>query len=204
MIPFKKQVNHVAIRRKKIYDDLSDDKKNKIQLLLDCSWKEIKPIVIKRSNEYPEIGDIFEYKPNNEITLYGLVINNHIMNKGGTKENGGWIVSVIFKNGIDIYACIKKGIKKEQLLIYPHKSSSLHWKKGYCHKIDHVNNFKMKDSYGFDNPSYGRFETENGEVINKPKIFDGDGIRTERGFAFEILYQLIVNGVDFDLPLNNK
>lgn len=62
----------------------------------------------------------------------------------------------------------------------------------------------MKDSYGFDNPSYGRFETENGEAINKPKIFDGGGIRTERGFAFEILYQLIIDGVEFDLPLNNK
>ena len=135
MIPFDKQINHVAIRRKKIYDNLSDDKKNKIQLLLNCSWKEIKPIAFKHNCKYPEIGDIFEYKPNNEITLYGLVINNHIMYKGGTKENGGWIVSVIFKKDIDIYTCIKNGIKKEQLLIFPHKSSSLHWEKGYCHKI---------------------------------------------------------------------
>lgn len=203
MIPFNAQVNHVAIRRKKIYDGLSDDKKEKIKQLSNCSWKEIKPVIIKRDKNYPEIGDIFEYKPNKEITLYGLVINNHIFYKGGSEEDGGWIVSVIFKKDIDIYSCIKKGIRKEHLLIYPNKSSALHWKKGYCHKITHVQCFKMKDSYGFDNPSYGRFETENGNVLKKePVMFDGCGILTEFGFAYEILYQLIIEGVEFDLPIN--
>lgn len=86
MIPFNDQVNRVAIRGKKIYDSLSDNKNEKIRQLSDCSWKEIKPIVFKRSYEYPEIGDFFEYKPYNKITLYGLVINNHIMYKGGTKK----------------------------------------------------------------------------------------------------------------------
>ena len=48
--------------------------------------------VLKKKRVYPEIGDIFQIKPTENITYYGVVINNHVTNRNGEDL----IVVVIF------------------------------------------------------------------------------------------------------------
>ena len=79
MVDLKNMNNNIISRRwKERYAELSEDKKNKIVRLDNSKPSEYQLRVIKRKRTYPDIGDLFMIKPNEELTLYGAVVNNHI------------------------------------------------------------------------------------------------------------------------------
>ena len=110
-------------RWKARYEKLSDDKKKKIDDLINAQFAEYQLQVIKRKRTYPEIGDMFKINPKNEIFLYGVVINNHINNINGDDL----ILILIFKQGKNIERCIEEGIKGDDLLLDPQIVGKEYW-----------------------------------------------------------------------------
>jgi hypothetical protein len=104
--------------------------------------KEYQLQVIKRKRAYPEIGDIFQIRPRENIEYYGIVVNNHVNNNNGDDL----IVIFIFKSGIDIEQSVRNGVKKEELLIDPEIVSKIYWTRGYFYNVGHVE--VKEDRYG--------------------------------------------------------
>lgn len=79
--------NPLSRARKLRYSKLTDEKKKKIDELQDMLIPEYQLKIIKRKRRYPEIGDIFQINPKEDIFYYGVVVNNHINNINGEDYN---------------------------------------------------------------------------------------------------------------------
>ena len=79
-------------------------------------------------------GDIFKICPRENIECYGIVVNNHVNNKNGDD----FIVIFVFKSDVDIEQSVKKGIRKEDLLIDPEIVGKEYWTRGYFFNVGHI------------------------------------------------------------------
>ena len=102
-------------RWKTKYEQCSQAVRDKLDKLDEMYINEYQLQVIKRKRIYPDIGDIFKICPRENIECYGIVVNNHVNNKNGDD----FIVIFVFKSDVDIEQSVKKGIRKEDLLIDP-------------------------------------------------------------------------------------
>lgn len=182
--------NILANRWKEKYEQCSQDVKDKLDRLDDMLIKEYQLKVIKRKKVYPEIGDIFQLRPCENIEFYGIVVNNHVNNKNGDDL----IVIFIFKEGVDIDKSVKNGIKKEELLIAPEIVGKEYWSRGFFFNVGHTE--IHIDNYGFydivDRVFYDEYENE---LKNEPYLLGTYGVATISGIAYGINQEMIISGM---------
>ena len=116
MIDLKNINNNIISNRcKERCEKLPDEIKEKLNELDNSDVSDYQLQVIKRKRSYPEIGDIFQVNPRDDIYFYGVVLNNHIHNINGDDL----LLVLIFKQNIDIKGSISNGVKEDDLLLPP-------------------------------------------------------------------------------------
>ena len=134
MIDLKNLNNNIISNRwKERYENLSDEIKEKLNELNNSDISDYQLQVIKRKRSYPEIGDIFQVNPRDDIYFYGVVLNNHIHNINGDDL----LLVLIFKQNIDIKRSISNGVKEDDLLLPPEIVGKEYWTRGYFYNIEH-------------------------------------------------------------------
>lgn len=172
------------------YNALPEETKKKLDALADSQFKEYQLQVIKRKRIYPEIGDIFQIHPRENVDYYGIVVNNHVNNNNGDDL----IVIFIFKAEVDIENAVKTGVKREDLLIDPEIVGKEYWTRGYFFNVGHT---EIKENkYGFYSIGKRKFFDEYGNDINKePYLLGTYGVATISGIAYGINKEMIINGI---------
>lgn len=172
------------------YNALPEETKKKLDALADSQFKEYQLQVIKRKKIYPEIGDIFQIHPRENVDYYGIVVNNHVNNNNGDDL----IVIFIFKAEVDIENAVKTGVKREDLLIDPEIVGKEYWTRGYFFNVGHT---EIKENkYGFYSIGKRKFFDEYGNDINKePYLLGTYGVATISGIAYGINKEMIINGI---------
>lgn len=183
--------NIIANRWKQRYADQPNDIKIKLDKLDGASIDEYQLQVIKRKRIYPQVGDLFEINPKEDIILYGVVINNHINNINGEDL----LLVLIFKEQ-DIKTLLREGIKNEHLLIPPQIVGKEYWTRGYFYNIDFVEEMNIVDTHGFYNVGKRKFLDEYGNDLDyEPRMLGIYGVATLSGVARKINRELIIAGV---------
>lgn len=172
------------------YNALPEETKKKLDALADSQFKEYQLQVIKRKRIYPEIGDIFQIHPRENVDYYGIVVNNHVNNNNGDDL----IVIFIFKAEVDIENAVKTGVKREDLLIDPEIVGKEYWTRGYFFNVGHT---EIKENkYGFYSIGKRKFFDEYGNDINKePYLLGTYGVATISGIAYGINKEMIISGI---------
>lgn len=172
------------------YNALPEETKKKLDALADSQFKEYQLQVIKRKKIYPEIGDIFQIHPRENVDYYGIVVNNHVNNNNGDDL----IVIFIFKAEVDIENAVKTGVKREDLLIDPEIVGKEYWTRGYFFNVGHT---EIKENkYGFYSIGKRKFFDEYGNDINKePYLLGTYGVATISGIAYGINKEMIISGI---------
>lgn len=184
--------NIIANRWKERCEKLSDEKKNKLEVLSKAEISEYQLQVIKRKRIYPNKGDIFEIKPKGNILLHGMVINNHINNINGDDL----ILVLIFKEHVDVRRCVIKGINSDDLLIPPQIVGKEYWVRGYFCNVDSYDDTICIDNYGFYYIGKHKFCDEYGnEIKEEPELLGIYGVATIIGVAKKINQELIIAGI---------
>lgn len=174
------------------YAKLSDDTKKKLDIFKENISDDIQLQIIKRSREYPKIGDIFKINPKDNIFLYGIVVNNHINNINGDEL----IMILIFKEGIDIKGCIKNGVSCDDLFLPPQIVGKEYWTRGFFYNIEHYNDTICIDNYGFYSVGKRKIYDEFGNELNEePQLLGVFGVATIKGIAYKIYTELIILGL---------
>lgn len=184
--------NIIANRWKQKYAEQPIDIKEKLDKLDDARVEEYQLQVIKRKRIYPQVGDIFEVNPKNDIILHGVVINNHINNINGEDL----LLILIFRENEDIKKIIYNGVKNEHLLIPPQIVGKEYWTRGYFYNVDYIENINKLDNYGFYIIGEGKFCDEYGNnLIYEPQLPGIYGVATISGIARKINQELIIAGI---------
>lgn len=193
MIDLKNLNNNIISNRwKERYENLSDEIKEKLNELNNSDISDYQLQVIKRKRSYPEIGDIFQVNPRDNIYFYGVVLNNHIHNINGDDL----LLVLIFKQNIDIKRSISNGVKEDDLLLPPEIVGKEYWTRGYFYNIEHYDEILNVKDYGFYNIGKGKFLDEYGkELANQPKLLGTYGVATISGIARKINRELIIAGM---------
>lgn len=193
MVDFKSlNDNIISNQWKKRYAQQPDEIKKKLDKLDNANATDYQLQVIKRKRIYPEIGDIFQVNPHNDIILYGVVINNHVNNINGEDL----LVVMIFKNEVDIKESISHGVKYDELFIPPQIVGKEYWTRGYFYNIDHYNEKINVGNYGFYSIGKKKFLNEYGDnILDKIELLGTYGVATIYGIAMEINQELIIAGI---------
>ena len=184
--------NILSNRWKQRYESLPEEVKEKLESLNNSKTEEYQLQVIQRKRIYPEAGDVFLLNPWDEIFLKGIVVNNHINNINGEDL----ILILIFKPDTNIDEALKKGVKKEDLLIAPVIVGKEYWTRGYFNNIANNRDVKNIREYGFYSIGKGKFLDEYGtEILKEPALLGTYGVATITGIAKEVDQELIILGV---------
>ena len=177
-------------RWKTKYEQCSQAVRDKLDKLDEMYINEYQLQVIKRKRIYPDIGDIFKICPRENIECYGIVVNNHVNNKNGDD----FIVIFGFKSDVDIEQSVKKGIRKEDLLIDPEIVGKEYWTRGYFFNVGHIES--KVNNYGFYSIGKRKFFDEYGnDIQEEPSILGTYGVATISGVAYSINQELIIAGI---------
>lgn len=177
-------------RWKTKYEQCSQAVRDKLDKLDEMYINEYQLQVIKRKRIYPDIGDIFKICPRENIECYGIVVNNHVNNKNGDD----FIVIFVFKSDVDIEQSVKKGIRKEDLLIDPEIVGKEYWTRGYFFNVGHIES--KVNNYGFYGIGKRKFFDEYGnDIQEEPSILGTYGVATISGVAYSINQELIIAGI---------
>ena len=184
--------NILANRWKERYEKLSDEVKAKLDSLDKAEIADFQLQVIKRKRAYPQIGDIFEINPRDQIFYYGIVVNNHI-NNINTEEQ---LLILIFQKDVNIRESVVNGVKSEDLLLPPQIVTKGYWTRGYFYTIDHYEEDIHLDDYGFYDIFDRKFLDEYGnEIATEPKLLGEYGVCTIYGIAMEMNQEMIIDGI---------
>ena len=134
--------NPISQRIRDTYSKQSDEVKKKLDNLKTKNYKEYQLKVIKRSKSNPKIGDVFEIKPNDDTTLYGIVINAPIKNKNGDNLN------LIFVMKMNVTVNEFK-FTNDELLIPPLIVGKEYWSRGYFFNTGVMLSVPSDIDYGF-------------------------------------------------------
>jgi hypothetical protein len=182
--------NILSNRWKRRYEQCSQEVKDKLDKLSDMLINEYQLQVIKRKRIYPDIGDVFQICPRDNIMYYGVVVNNHVNSTTGDDL----LVIYVFKSGIDIRQVVKRGIKKTDLLIYPQIVGKEYWTRGYFYNVDHID--INENNYGFYHILDQRFCDEYGnDILEEPYLLGTYGVSTISGIAYKINQEMIISGI---------
>lgn len=181
--------NVISNRWEQRYAQLTDEKKEKIRKLNESNAKDYQLQVIKRKRIYPEIGDVFQLQAVQDITLYGVVVNNHVKNLNGDEL----LVVLIFKPHLNLREVIREGIANDDLLISPVLVGREYWARGYFYNIDHIDHVSLIKNYGFYNIGKRQYVDEYGNrLLNEPELLGAYGVATAWGIAMEVNQELII------------
>lgn len=180
----------------KKYNKLTQEDKEKIDLLYEIDPKEFQLRVIKRKRIRPQEGDVFVLSPREDMYFYGKVLKSNIERI----DNNSWMEG---KNVIAIFNCKTRDISLDNykpnyddLLIRITIVDYNYWTRGYFYTIANIplNDYEKNLDYGFFDIDFGKFYKETGERLNhKPKIFGMEGITTIIGIARKIESEFIFN-----------
>ena len=180
----------------KKYNKLTQEDKEKIDLLYEIDPKEFQLRVIKRKRKRPQEGDVFVLSPRENVYFYGKVLKSNIE----TVDNNTFIEG---NNVIAIFNCKTRDISLDNykpnyddLLIRITIVDYNYWTRGYFYTIANIplNDYEKNLDYGFFDIDFGKFYKETGERLNhKPKIFGMEGITTIIGIARKIESEFIFN-----------
>ncbi len=180
--------NILSRRIKERYEKLSDETKEKLAQANSLTLADYQLRVIKKSRNYPEVGDIFELKASDGTILQGVVLSNHINNNNGEDL----ICVVIFHENIDIMEILEKRIE-DYIILPPFILGKEYWTKGFFNTIGHFSGIINFKEYGFYSVGKGKFFDEYGaELKNEPRICGTYGVTTINGVAMEITKELII------------
>lgn len=184
--------NIITNRWKQRYAEQSEEIREKLDKLNNARVEEYQLQVIKRKRIYPEIGDVFQINPKNDIMLQGIVVNNHINNINGDDL----ILILVFKPNISVSEVIGKGVIDDDLLISPIMVGKEYWTRGYFYTIASNEAVATIKDYGFYSIGKRKFFDEYGnEVSGEPKLLGTYGVATISGIAREINQELIISGI---------
>lgn len=184
--------NVIANRWKQRYAEQPDRIKEKLDELEKKELKDYQLQVIKRKRAYPQIGDIFEINPKDDILLYGIVINNHINNINGEEL----LVILIFKESVELNNILYEDLKKLELLLPPKIVGKEYWSRGYFYNIAHIDKISNTIDYGFYSIGKGKYFDEYGNEIKfEPQLLGTYGVATISGIARKINRELIIAGI---------
>ena len=180
----------------KKYNELTQEDKDKVDLLSEIDPKEFQLRVIKRKRIRPQEGDVFVLSPREDMYFYGKVLKSNIERI----DNNSWMEG---KNVIAIFNCKTRDISLDNykpnyddLLIRITIVDYNYWTRGYFYTIANIplNDYEKNLDYGFFDIDFGKFYKETGERLNhKPKIFGMEGITTIIGIARKIESEFIFN-----------
>lgn len=178
--------NPISKRVRATYLQQSDEVKNKLDILREQNYKEYQLKVIKRSKIIPKIGDVFEIKPNDDTTLYGVVINTPIKNRNGDNLN---LIFVMKKNvNVNDFK-----FTDDELLISPMIVGREYWSRGYFFNTGNRLSIPNDIDYGFYDIVEQKYVDEYGNDLKRiPKTFGVMGVSTISGVAYEINKALII------------
>lgn len=180
--------NVISRRIKERYEKLSDETKEKLAKADNLELADYQLRVIKKSKQYPEVGDIFELKASDGTTLQGIVLSNHINNNNGEDL----ICVVIFREGIDVMEILEKKIE-DYIIFPPFILGKQYWTRGFFNTIGHFSGIIDFKEYGFYSIGKGKFLDEYGiELKKEPRICGTYGVSTINGVAMEITRELII------------
>ena len=111
--------------------------------LMKCILMSINYKLLKEKEYILILETFFKICPRENIECYGIVVNNHVNNKNGDD----FIVIFVFKSDVDIEQSVKKGIRKEDLLIDPEIVGKEYWTRGYFFNVGHIES--KVNNYGF-------------------------------------------------------
>ncbi|WP_044934264.1 hypothetical protein [Pseudobutyrivibrio sp. LB2011] len=169
------------------YNKLSEKVKNRIDYFDDEGYKSYSLIKGKGSRKYPEVGDMFEIHPSEDIDLYGVVINNHISNINGDDL----ILVAVLKPESDIEKIAKIGIIADDLLLPPQMLGKEYWTKGYFVNVGKCSS--KIDKYCFYSVGKDKIFNEYGENAELEAIVGIFGVSTIMGFGIKIARELILD-----------
>ena len=180
----------------KKYNGLTQEDKEKIDLLYEIDPKEFQLRVIKRKRIRPQEGDVFVLSPREDMYFYGKVLKSNIERI----DNNSWMEG---KNVIAIFNFKTREISLEDykpnyddLLIRIAIVDYTYWTRGYFYTIANIplNDYEKNLDYGFFDIVFGGFFKATGERMNhKPKLFGTYAITTIIGIAKEIESEFIFN-----------
>ena len=181
--------NLISRRWNERYESLPEGVKKKIDALGESTPKEYLLKKIKRVREYPEVGTVFEVLTPQDITISGIVINNHINSILGED-----LLTVVFLCPDTFVANDEMEVDcLENILIPPQIISTELWKKGYARNIG-KSNFIMKPDYSFYDALCNQFFTEFGKKDVKKNVIGIYGLTTVYGISKYIQRELIIRG----------
>lgn len=182
--------NILSSRWKKRYAEQPLEIQQKLDALANARIKEYQLQVIKKEKIYPQIGDIFEINPQDDIFLYGIVVNNHIKNINGEDL----LLIFIFREKDKIRNILNYNVRSEDLLIPPQMVGKEYWTKGYFNNIDFMANIESVKGYGFYSVGKGKYFDEYGSELNEePELLGTYGVATISGIARVIQQELIIS-----------
>ena len=175
------------------FSNLPELKKEKINKLSNMLIPEYQLKVIKRTRKYPEIGDIFQINPKENIRYYGVVINNHINNHDGEDL----ILIIILNNDEKIEHKLSRTIVNKDLLIPPCIVGKEYWSHGFFFNVAHQSSEIKIESFGFYNIIDGFIydEYDKYKYEKEPNIISMGGVYTISGIAYDINKEIIIREV---------
>jgi len=184
--------NVLANRWKSRYEALPDDKKDKIAKLNASSLHDYQLKEIKKSRVYPKVGDVILINPVQEVSLYGVVLNNHINSICGDDL----LLVAILRVETKLDVIFEKGIDLDDLLLPPAIVGKEYWTKGYFARVGEWKNPRINVKYGFLRIINGKYLDEHGhDVEEEPELLGMFGVTTISGIAREINQELIIAGI---------
>ena len=172
----------------KRFSQLTVEKQQRILELEKKTVSEYQLNVIKRTRSYPEVGDIFDINPKDDVIYQGLVINNHIDNLYGKDL----IIVIIFNNNEDIREKMKRKISGNDLLLPPCLIGKEYWTRGFFHTIRHMELKIDIESYGFYRLGDGLYYNEYDKKLEKKNELISMGGYTISGIAYEMNQEMII------------
>ncbi len=144
----------------------------------------------KKSRNYPDIGDVFSLRTNDNIEITGIVINNNIKNINGDDL----LVVALFKPKTEYKNVLSEGLGANNLILPPQIVGPEYWTRGLFTTFDHFTDDIICESYGFYSVGKNIFLDEYGAVINdEPKLLGVFGVSTINGIAMKLDVEIIID-----------
>ena len=184
--------NHpLAQRSKARYNRLSNDKKEKLEILDEMDIEEYQLRLIKRKRIKPQKGNLFVVSPKKDMYFWGVV-----MNSGIDVDGDNFSVVFILNERANGPEDVNIPTDLTNLLIYPSIVGNWYWNKGFFYNVGIDINIPDNIDYGFYSVMDRMYVDEYRNPIGRePELVGIYGLSTGSGIAYKINYELIASGV---------
>ncbi len=187
---FKNMNNNIISKKwQDRYANLPEEVMKRVDILKNSVPKDYMLKKKKREKEYPDIGTIFELLTVDDITIFGMVANNHI-----TSVLGDDLLTVYIFNPNYSPVDSKDDNLIEKFLIPPQIISSELWNKGYAQNVGKIS-IELSEDICFYDAIFNVFFDEYGKQCVQRTVIGTYALTTIFGLSKQIQRELIINGV---------